>query len=141
MSYIQLPYEFGKLSTKSVPDFLSDLFLSSAGTPILTVFMLTLLILWRCLIDNDSEEHYEFVEMLKEQELKKKWDAHNEKWGTDHAPPKREELEATALPDTRTTVIQTAPFPTKVSIVGDLKTANTVLLTYHGNEANFTSSS
>ena len=79
-SEITLPFSFGTLSTESPKAFVEDLFLSSTGTIVLTIYMLLILVMWRTLID-DGEDHEKFIEKLKEEELERKWAAHNAKWG------------------------------------------------------------
>ena len=128
---IELPFKLGSLSTASRSEFLQDLFLSSSGTVVLTVVFGTLLLLFRYFIDND-EDHYLYVEAMEQAELQKKWDHHNAKWGTAEKAPLLIQPNPTGpIPNTSERVIATEPLPTKVTIVGDLKTASTILLTYH----------
>lgn len=129
-SFIQLPLDLGKIRTGSLAEFLSDVFLSSNGTALLSVISISLLVMWRCFVD-DSEDHERFVELLKQEELDKKWEKHNAKWGTSTPAPKLNAEVASPLPEGKVVVVPTEPFSTKVTILGDLKTARSVLLTYH----------
>jgi hypothetical protein len=130
MSVLTLPFSLGTIRTDSVGSFLSDLLGSSSGTVVMTVIMMGLLVLWRSLID-DSEDHENFVEKLKEEELEKKWAAHDTKWGIKTERAKSEWASTAPLPETTTRIMDTTPYQTKVTIVGDLKAATTVILTYH----------
>lgn len=51
--------------------------------------------------------------------------------GTTFVPPPKETVSLVPLPQSETRTIQTSPFPTNVTIVGDIKSASAVLLTYH----------
>ena len=128
---IVLPFNLGYLSTASRREFLMDLFLSSSGTVVLTVFFGLLLFLFRYFIDDD-EEHHRYVEDMEQKQLEKKWERHNAKWGTAEKAPKLIQRNPTGpLPNTSEKIIATEPLPTKVDIIGDIKSATTIVLTYH----------
>ena len=116
-SRIILPWGLGYLRTESPSAFLADLFGSSSGSVVLSVIMLGLLVVWRCLID-DSEEHDEFVDAVKKDDLDRKWAAHTAKWGTTR-PPQKEDWSPIPLPESSTRVIPTTP-PTQVTILVEL---------------------
>lgn len=126
---IELPYGLGSVRFDSVGGFLGDLFLSSSGMALLTFLLLPLLFLWRCFME-DGEAHDDMVERLKEDELQAKWAAHNKKWGTT-TPAPAAALAQLPLPPSQVRLLDTSPVQTQVTILGDLATASTVLLTYH----------
>jgi len=129
-SFIQLPLDLGTIRTGCLSEIFSDLLLSSNGTVLLSFVSICLLFAWRMFID-DSEDHENFVETLKQEELDKKWKRHNEKWGTSTPSPKLNIEVAMPLPEGSVRLIPTEPFPTMVTIIGDLSSARTVLITYH----------
>lgn len=126
---IVLPFGLGSVRFDTLGGFLGDLFLSSSGAALLTFLMLPPLFLWRFFFD-DGEEYDKYMEKMKEDELQKKWDAHNKKWGTT-TPVTAAALVHSPLPSSEVRLLDTSPVKTQVTILGDIATATTVLLTYH----------
>jgi hypothetical protein len=51
--------------------------------------------------------------------------------GTTFMPPPKETISMVPLPESKTKYIETVPHPTKVTILGDISKALTVIVTYH----------
>lgn len=113
-----------------------DLLLSSDGTVVMTVVGLVLVVVVRFLAPVESTEE---VERIQAAETARLWARHNRRWvssdsvayqlaETSSKPPV---LPQKPLPAVTRRVVDTAPCPTSVTVVGELASAKLVYVTVH----------